>query len=282
MARAGIDVITIGKILDFIEGFSSSDAQQTRQLTNIINAMSSAFERYLGRYIYQTSRNEDFDVNNEDHLEFFPRGVPITSVTGYYDTGRDFDDAIDSDDCIIGPDAMSVLLVNGYQVEASRMSLRLTYTGGMATSTMNITAVLEATPTGTFAAGDALLDASDDAIGTCVSYDATTLTIVWTPTTTSTTFDEETGGQAVGGTIQTSGGVKSGTIESFDTSNLLYDYPEIMMAAQMQADHIFRRKDHIGATRIDTVGETQNYVTKARLLPEEVRNLLDPLRVRNL
>jgi len=282
MARPGIDVITAGKLKDYLQGWDESDAGQTRLLATIINIMGGAFERHLKRYIYATERSETFDVNNSNHLEYFPHGVPISAVTGYYDTGRDFDDAIDSDDCIVGPDSMSVLLVNQYAVQESRMSLKLTYTGGMATSTMNISVVMTATPTGTFAAGDALLDGSDAAIGTCVSYSATTLVLVWTPTPTSTTFDEDTGGQAVGGTIKTAGAVKTGTIASFSTSNLLYDYPDLMAAALAQAEYTFRRKDQIGTQRVEVLGETVSYLTKARALCPEALELLAPLKVRTL
>jgi len=277
MARAGIDVITIGKIRHFLSGFDPSDTTQNGQLTSIISMMGAAFERYMRRYLYATERTQYFDIGSVENLRFFPRGVPVTAVTGYYDQSREYTTAIDSTNCIAGEDGMSVDLVDGYQVQAGLKVLKLVYTGGLATSAWNITAVLSGV-TGTYTAGNALY-VSTTVKGTVVSWTAATSTLVWTPTTTDSTLDEKTGGLAVGDVVKESGASPTGTIASFSTTNLLYDYPDIMAAALAQAGYIFRRKDHAGKTEIQALGE-RFYTDKASYLCTEAMELLDPYKIR--
>lgn len=277
MARAGIDVITIGKIRHYLSGFDPSDTTQNGQLTSIISMMSAAFERYMRRYLYAVERTEYFDILSVENRIFFPKGTPITAVTGYYDQGRDFDTAMDTDDIFVGEEGMSVEIDDGYLMQEGSKVLKLVYTGGLATSTWNTTAVLSGV-TGTFTAGNALY-VSTNVKGTVVSWTAATSTLVWTPTVTDSTFDEKTGGLAVGDVVKESGASPTGTIASFSTANLLYDYPDIMAAALAQAGYIFRRKDHAGKTEIQALGE-RFYTDKASYLCPEAIELLEPYRIR--
>ncbi len=283
MARAGIDVITIGKVKGFLSGFASG-TEQHAMLNTIISIMSTMFENYLNRYLYQTSRTEYFDIDHVDNLTFFPRGVPISAVTGYYDESREWGTGtdIDAEDCIISADSMAVQLVDDYIVQRCEKALKLVYTGGLATSTWNITAVLSSV-TGTFTAGNALY-VSTNVKGTVVSWTAaagSTGTLVWTPTVTDSALDEMTGGFAVGDSIKETGSTPTGKITSFSPSNLLYDYPEIMAAALAQAAYIFQHKDHPGKTEVSALGERM-FIDKASRLCPEAKEYLDPLRIRGV
>lgn len=276
MSAPGIDCITKYQVKALLEGYDTGTSQDSK-LDMIIWAMTGAFEMYMNRPLQAVERTQYFDIRSKVNLEFFPTAVPISAVTVYYDHERDFDDAADSDSVVIAPDGMSFHLVDGYAVSPGIKVLKAVYTGGLATSTSNVTFTVASGGTGTYAVGE-VVNVGADAKGAVVSWDATTLALVITPTN----YDFRTAGIDIGDTITGASSSAAHVAESNSTSNLLKDYPELMFAATEQVHYTFKRKDHPSEDRVTVLTEEVSYVARARALCDEAKAILIRHRLRPL
>jgi len=276
MSAPGIDCITKYQIKELLEGYDTSTTQDSK-LDMIIWAMTGAFELYMNRPLQAVERTQYFDIRSPVNLEFFPSAVPISAVTVYYDHERDFDDAADSDSVVIAPDGMSFHLVDGYSVSAGVKVLKAVYTGGLATSTSNVTFTVAAGGTGTYGVGE-VVNVGATAKGTVVSWDATTLTLVITPSN----YDFRTAGIAIADTVTGVTSSAAHVTATNTTSNLLKDYPELMFAATEQVHYTFKRKDHPSEDRVTALTEEVSYVARARALCDEAKAILIRRRLRPL
>jgi len=109
----------------------------------VITAVSAAAERYLGRWAQTTSRTEYFTVSPGKRV-YRMRAFPVTTLTSVY---LDVDQAFGADTALTSDDYFNPTLSNDGifalklwpavgEIDA-QSALKVTYTGGMATTTAN-------------------------------------------------------------------------------------------------------------------------------------------------
>lgn len=275
---AGINVTTLDHFTRQQHGYTGTNDDLINVL---ISTVSTAFEKYINRHLKQMSRTEYFDVINSNvhDPEFFPKGIPIITAAVYYDQDRVFSAGTEVGSAyVILNNQDRIITIDDYYMSKGRRVVKIIYTGGFATSTSNVTLVMKAGGTGTYAAGDWARVCSD-ALGTVVSWDAVTHELVVTPRspTGSSNSTPEKGEFNVKDVVHgdPTGGLW--TIDSFNTSNLIYDYPDLAFAANLQIQFAMQTKDHPGRTDV-SIGDVSASIIKAAKLAPEVRETLKQYR----
>lgn len=138
---------------------------------------SNLVESYCHRKFLIESRTDTFDVSVRQ-LSFFPKGVPIASVTsvkadslGRFDGTSDY--TLSSDDYRIGADGMSLVL--NYPVTPAYGGLQVVYTGGLAYHAVR--SVFTATPSSALTNGWYCVNDTGAAVGIVRASSATTVTV---------------------------------------------------------------------------------------------------------
>lgn len=137
-----MNLSTVDRVLNVLAatgeaGTKHSDARRA-EIAAVLATVSGAVERYLDRYALRTSRTEYFDVFPDMRLVRL-RAYPVTALTSvHYDGDQAFGSgtAMDSDD-YYNPtlDETGVLRFKWPFAFDYPKSLKVVYTGGMATDT---------------------------------------------------------------------------------------------------------------------------------------------------
>lgn len=245
------------------------------QVNRLIRAVSFIFEKYLDRYLYQVSRTEYHDIF-AGQQDFYLRGSPISSATLYFDPDRTFATALDASNVVLSRYLDAARVVD-YGLSPGKRYMKIVYTGGLATSTANVTIQMNSGGTLTYTVGE-YVKLSATNMGTVVSWDATNLILVVTPI--STNPDCAQAGFSVGDSVVGASSNATWVVaaDGFSTtSNLVQDYPDIALAADYQIVHELITKEHPGMERIE-IGEYSGMVPMAPELLPKVRMLLAPHR----
>lgn len=155
-----------------------NDKDQNRsKLLSWQAAVSNLVESYCHRKFLIESRTDAFDVSPRQ-LSFFPKGVPILSITsvkadtlGRFDGTSDY--TLSSSDYRIGPDGMSIVL--NYPVTPAYGGLQVVSTGGIAYHPVR--SVFTATPSAALTNGWYCVNDSGTAVGIVRASSATTVTV---------------------------------------------------------------------------------------------------------
>ncbi len=270
--RAEINATTIAWLKEWAPGHKSLSTARDELLARLIPVVSTAIEKHLRRFMKRKSRNEYFDVHDDQVREFFTKGVPITLVTSVsYDTAvpQTFSDALSTSNYSISGDGDSVRIVE-YELQPGPRRIKIVYTGGLAESCNDVTVVMKTGGTGDYVVGETI-SVGGTAKGTVVSWASSTRTLVFTPV--STCVDVYYGGLAVNNVV--TGTSATWTVDSFATSNLMHDYPDVAGATTLQVEYALGIKDHVGKTRIQVLDDS-SYFDKALWLCPEAKELLAP------
>lgn len=123
--------------------FGGKQIRETEYAKQLISAMSRSVEKFMGRYLEQTSRTTYVDVREGDRV-FFLQGYPISStgLTIVEDAARGFTgSAVSSDDYDTTARALDEGRIEfDYEPSVGPSALKITYTGGLATSLANLIA----------------------------------------------------------------------------------------------------------------------------------------------
>jgi len=242
-------------------------------IAQLIRTVSHEIERFTNRWLKYASYTEYFDMERPEDPVFYPKATPIKGVTAYYDQDRDFtsSDVVDSDSLITTPDGLGVAFVD-YKTSVGRRVVKLVYNGGLAPSTNWVTLNVTGS-TGTFTADSVVslagVTGNASIKGTVMSWDPTNADLVILPTTTEgdAKFGGfETGQVVVQGTGAT--GTVYATISTFDTENLINDYPDITHAACLQIQYEMITRDQPGQSSISERDDSASLVRVGQLAPE--------------
>jgi hypothetical protein len=126
------------RILTYL-GLPLTDRGQTRNAMDWATSLSQRIENFLNRSLELKSYVQDFDTDFTRY-EFFPKSVPIISVTSLkFDSlsvfGAGVADLVEETDFVIGINSRSILLKR--QLFPALKSLRLSYEAGLATHAVN-------------------------------------------------------------------------------------------------------------------------------------------------
>lgn len=243
-----------------------------RLLTTFLLSTTKNIERFLNRSFLKESRTEYFDVENESQISFFPKALPIASVTSVYsDSTGLYDGSVEGEltDWYIGKDNNSVVL--DYPIIPAQKGLRIIYTGGLAThgtrSTLALTSVV-----GTFTKDKFVTGSLSGAVGKITS------TVTATPLVVETLMGEWESGDVL--SLQnTEGGADvsniSATVSSLTAQAACELYPELSMAAEMQIRYMWKHKDDFENSGVNKDGtkyrDTAKKAVNIYLLRPEVR-----------
>lgn len=140
-------------------------------------SITNLVESYCHRKFLIESRTDTFDVSVRQ-LSFFPKGVPLVSITslkadvlGRFDGTSDY--TLSSSDYRIGTDGMSIVL--NYPVTTALGGLQSVSTGGLAYHA--IRSVLTATPSAALTNGWFAVNDTGTAVGIVRASTATTITL---------------------------------------------------------------------------------------------------------
>ena len=271
----GIDVVTLAYIKGQLSGFTSTDATRDARMTRLIKVISQRFESFLNRYLEATERTEYFDVGVYAPQEYWVLGTPVTVAEVFSDANRDFGASteVDSDYVFITQGGDSVQVLDYTMAQGVRM-MKLVYTGGLATSTANVSITMAAGGTGVFTAGNSVYkDGVATVLGTVVSWSSTTKILV----VSSEHADCEAMGLVVGDKVDEGAADPEWTIASITASNLIVDYPQIAMAAVSMFQYTWNSKDNIGQTSISVLEQSASF-DRTSDIPQEVETALWPYR----
>jgi len=129
-----MDVTTLDRMRMWVDEqrIDSYDSLMAAQIT----AFSGAIEKMLGRYLQSTARTTYCDVNPGDRV-FWLKGYPMSAPSVYEDSARAFSgDAVDSSLYDYTQGALDEGRIEfDYQPALGPHALKVTYTGGLATTT---------------------------------------------------------------------------------------------------------------------------------------------------
>ena len=107
------------------------------RVSALITAVSAEFEQFLDRKTKQESQTEYLSPR-DDQTRFYLPATPITTITTLrYDTDRLFTDSADdiaTTDYTYDADT-GLLVIDGITLSAGQRTIKIVYTGGMATDT---------------------------------------------------------------------------------------------------------------------------------------------------
>ena len=256
-------------------------------IAQLIRTVSHEIERYTDRWLKYTQYTEYFDNERPEDAVFHPKATPIKGVTGYYDQDRDFtsSDVVASDSLITTPDGKGVAFVD-YKTRVGRKVVKLVYNGGLAPSTNQVTLNLTGV-SGSFSTGDVLsitgTSGNAGILGSVVSWDPTGSDLVVLPT--STEGDARFGGFATGSIYNEGTGTTGasnaayGTITTFDTENLINDYPDIALAACLQIQYEMITRDEVGQSTVSERDQSRTLSNLGQLAPEVKARLMRYRRI---
>ena len=133
-----MDVTTVPRLKERIEGLRGTANTQDLPLLRLITAYSARAERYLNRHFTSQARTETVDVQHAQ-IDFSVKGAPITSITDLRnDSERTFgtDTIVNSTDYTHEPDS-GIITVDRSALFIGTRTLQINYVGGMATTTVN-------------------------------------------------------------------------------------------------------------------------------------------------
>lgn len=211
-----------------------------RLLTTFLMATTKNIEKFLNRKFLSQSYTEYFDVESDIQMTFFPKAIPISSITSAYaDSTGLYDGSVEGllTDYYIGKDSNSVVL--DYPIIRAPKGLRIIYTGGLSAhgtrSTLALTSIV-----GTFTAGNFVTGSLSGAVGKIVS------TAAVTPLVVETLMGEWEVGDVLSSQA-TEGGANisnvSATVSALTIQAACELYPELAMACEMQIRYMWKHKD---------------------------------------
>ena len=138
-----MDLTTAARVATLIVPGETAPSAFNTVIGQVITAVSAAAERYLGRWAQTTSRTEYFTVSPGKRV-YRMRAFPVTTLTSVY---LDVDQAFGADTALTSDDYFNPTLSNDGifalklwpavgEIDA-QSALKVTYTGGMATTTAN-------------------------------------------------------------------------------------------------------------------------------------------------
>tara|TARA_R100000458_G_C8244677_1_gene222905 strand:+ start:179 stop:778 length:600 start_codon:yes stop_codon:yes gene_type:complete len=134
-----MDLTTRARVLEY-KGWSSDTTRNT-WIDNRITAISARFEKDLGRPVESAAQTEYFTVQANTGQSFALAGVPVNSSASIVvnnDINRDFDSStVVSSSYYHVDDDTGILVVDDYILQLGYKCLKVTYTGGMASSAAN-------------------------------------------------------------------------------------------------------------------------------------------------
>ena len=133
--------LTTVQLVKNILGMGESDTQDDTAMGVLIRGQSKAIETYLDRHFERTSRTVYFDVEDGQHT-WWLLGILVTTITGvWHDTLREFGDStlVDSDNYTCDEES-GELTIDKLTMSSGDRVLKVTYTGGMATTEVKLQA----------------------------------------------------------------------------------------------------------------------------------------------
>lgn len=138
-----MNLSTTARVLALISSKGTAPANADTEVAAVLATVSGAVEAYLGRYVESTARTEYFDVAPLQRI-FRLRGAPVSSLASIY---FDEEQAFGSSTALVSTDyrlptldptgALWMRFVLNSGPDTLPRSLKVTYTGGMATSAAN-------------------------------------------------------------------------------------------------------------------------------------------------
>lgn len=218
-------------------------------LRQFITGVSSQVERFLDRHLERKARTEVYSLRPGQAVVQL-RGYPVSSspapaFKNAYD--QDFSgDAIDDDlyyvDLQSGRDSTGHLRFTGrYAPVSGEGVLQAVYTGGMGEGRIGVRMIATiGTITGTMTVGNTVVGGTSGARGLIVARTSGV----------SITVDVYSGVFEAGETLTDVTASGSCTMSAISTSPLVHDFPDVVMAAELQLAHLWQRRDTVGAVSV--------------------------------
>lgn len=132
-----MDLTTTTRVKTQLDGGGgSTGTKQDTLIGQLISVYSASIEKHLGRWVQETARTEQFDIQPGQQRVYL-KGFPVTTFTSVkHADDRDFDavDAIDSGNYYLD-EARGCLTFDGYYLAPGPGVLQVVSTGGMGADT---------------------------------------------------------------------------------------------------------------------------------------------------
>lgn len=252
----------VKKKLD-IDGTEDDDA-----LSMVISGVSGAIERFLNRKIERKARTEIYRLNDGQTIIQL-QAYPIASSPAPQfrnDWAQGFTDpAIDAANYFVdvaeGPDSTGQVRFTGrYELVPGEGVFQAIYTGGMGSTAVRMIGVV-ASISGLFTDDETVVGGTSGARGILK-------TVGLNDPQTAIAVDVLSGKFVAGETLTGVTSTKTCTLSSITTSPLIFDFPEIVTAADIQVVHEWKRKDSMGTVSLSAEGGSVQLETPTyELLP---------------
>jgi hypothetical protein len=234
---------SLPRLRNYIGGSSdplTDNIANNRELKMWLNTVSNSIEQYLNRSIEISSRTEYFDVDGFGQNIFYPKAMPIVSITSLYEDSDGLftggESIIDDTDYNTGSDNNCIVLLSPMQYLAKK-ALRLIYTGGLAYDAVE-TRFTVSSITGSWTAERYIIGSLSGAVGIYKSQSTTTFTV-------QTLYGKWVIGDVLSEQAAEDGNATegvSGTIATITRVSLCEAYPELSTACEMEIRYHWKNK----------------------------------------
>lgn len=253
---------TLDRVKEKLE-IPSATTTHDNLLRSILSGVSGTVESFLDRYTEEKARTEQYNAFDGQRTLFL-RGYPVKTLTSIKnDTLREFTgDAIDSS-YYYHEAARGIVSFDRYVPLYGPGVFQVVYTGGMAAVVERLIGVIGAV-TGTMTVGNVASGGTSLARGTIRAITSAV----------SISLDVIAGQFIAGETLTDVTASGTCTLSSISQDPLISKFPDVVMAAEEQCEHVWQMRKKAGQVNVSADGTSVSFETPSLELISGVKAIL--------